>query len=778
MKSILKTIIALLFLGALEVNAQNASEPPKVAVKISNEKLVNTARLEFSPTFYEDGIVFVSSNNDVTKKKTVDANQTLMMSILRSRRGTNGELQTPEMFSKEITSMNHDGPVCFDRTVETMFYSSNAVVDGKDQFAKDKYQHTRLYMSKKVNGAWSKPELLPFNNNEFDDFHPSISIDGDKLFFASNRPGGFGSYDIYVSYKVGGSWSEPVNLGSEVNTSGREAFPFLHADNTLYFASDRSGGKGGFDLYFSVLNGDKWTKPVSLGDPFNTSSDDFGLIVDLNKINGYFNSNGQISGLGMDDIYSFHVENGNVDDYLLQNSRVPDIDLDFKMLVLDKVSGSPIPGADIQILNYEGGSVIGKDENGNPITVQKVNGDDVISSTPPDKAITGQTDTRGRFGTNMKPGNYVVIINKKDFQTKQYRIPITKTGNELTAQLERTSAAANKVQWTATLFNAETNDRIAGSMVVLTDEKTGKKDTLITDANGVIEHYMTPNTKYAVEVYQGGRLIGTADVDTNGWKPENPVRQNLSVSPIGAGIKLELPNVYYNFNDATLRPDARKDLNMVVAIMKQQPRLMVEIASHTDARGTFTYNDELSQRRAAGVVDYLVSKGINVSRLVAHGYGEMEPRNRCKDGVKCSEQEYARNRRTEIRVTNAASGTPVSGTAAQAPGKPVPTAKPAEAAAETPVNVNTAPASASGDVKNVTERGFYVISGSFKLLNGARSRVEQLRRLGFERARILKFPDSSFYAVAVDQFDTRADADAARDELAKGDLPAFIKIVR
>ena len=70
MKSILKTIIALLFLGALEVNAQNASEPPKVAVKISNEKLVNTARLEFSPTFYEDGIVFVSSNNDVTKNKT------------------------------------------------------------------------------------------------------------------------------------------------------------------------------------------------------------------------------------------------------------------------------------------------------------------------------------------------------------------------------------------------------------------------------------------------------------------------------------------------------------------------------------------------------------------------------------------------------------------------------------------------------------------------------------------------------------------------------------
>jgi cell division protein FtsN len=143
--------------------------------------------------------------------------------------------------------------------------------------------------------------------------------------------------------------------------------------------------------------------------------------------------------------------------------------------------------------------------------------------------------------------------------------------------------------------------------------------------------------------------------------------------------------------------------------------------------------------------------------------------------VKCSEQEYARNRRTEIRVTNAAPGTPV-----QTSGKPAVTspAKPAEVASETPVNVNTAPASASADVSNVTEKGFYVISGSFKLLNGARTRVEQLRNLGFDRARILKFPDSNFYAVAVDQFDTRSEAEAARDELVKGDLPAFIKIVR
>ena len=195
--------ILFCFSMVLMGNVVSAQEQKPVTIEIQNEAAINTKELEFSPTFYEDGIVFISTNNEVAKKKAVDKNQELMMSILRSRRAAaDGMLQTPEQFSKELTSLNHEGPVCFDRTTETIFFSSNAVINGKDQFAKDKIQHTRLYSSKKENGEWAKPELLPFNNNEFDDFHPSISIDGDKLFFASNRPGSFGSTDIYVSWMI------------------------------------------------------------------------------------------------------------------------------------------------------------------------------------------------------------------------------------------------------------------------------------------------------------------------------------------------------------------------------------------------------------------------------------------------------------------------------------------------------------------------------------------------------------------------------------------------
>jgi hypothetical protein len=148
-----------------------------------------------------------------------------------------------------------------------------------------------------------------------------MNIDGDKLIFASNRPGGLGGMDLYVSYKLGTLWSEPVNLGPKVNTAGNEVFPFIHADNTLYFASNGHGGKGGLDLFQIKLENGDWGRLDPLPAPFNTPEDDFGMIVDLNKINGYFSSSGNF-GAGKDDIFSFGLIDGNLDAFVAQ-SLVP-----------------------------------------------------------------------------------------------------------------------------------------------------------------------------------------------------------------------------------------------------------------------------------------------------------------------------------------------------------------------------------------------------------------------------------------------------------------------
>jgi len=747
-----------------------------VTVQVQNEAAVNTTGLEFSPTFYEDGIVFISTNTAGLKKLTDESLKLPAMSILRSRRDVDGILGTPEPFAKELSSLYHEGPVCFDRTAETVYFSRNAVIDGKEKIAKDKAQKMRLYSSEKVNGVWSEPVPLPFNANEFDDCHPAISIDGDKLFFASNRPGSIGGMDIYVSYKVGQSWSEPVNLGPGVNTTGNDAFPFIHADNTLYFASDgQPDRKGGFDLYYVIPEGSQWTKPVNMGDPFNTGGDDIGLIVDLNKINGYYSTNGS-GGLGGDEIFNFHTENGNLDDYLLQNMRVPDRNLDLKVVVTEKSTGTPIKDAEIQILNYDGNNVIGRDEQGNLITVQTIQGKEVISSMPPDKGINGETDSKGRFGTDVKPGNYVVIITKKGFQTKQFRLPISKPGNELAAQLEKSSMAGpGKIQWIPSVFNYNTNAPLAGATMLLTDTKTGKVDTLVTDVNGTLDHYINTNSQYNVDILQGGRTIGSTTVNTNGWPDyTKPMYQNISVAPLMPGSIIELPNIYYNYNDATLRPDARKDLDLVVALMKQQSSIKVELRSHTDCRGSEQYNQSLSQRRADGVVEYMVTQGIGRNRLVPVGYGESEPRNICTDGVNCTDQEHARNRRTEVRMLAGLTGSSmvyVDGNISNGHVDPTPAN----------VNVKLQPHSGGGGKVKVTSASsdsYYLVAGSFLAENRANNRMAQLQQLGHKNAEIVRFPNSNFFSVCVGRFDTRDEASALKRQLDQDKIDTFVRAVQ
>ncbi len=783
-------LLGLTLLGFVHVTAQENTGAVKVEMK--NEANINTNGLEFSPTFYEDGIIFISTNTAGLKKVTDAALKKPAMSILRSRRDADGNLMAPQPFSKEISTQYHQGPVCFNKTADTVFFSSNVLEKNKPKFAKDGIQKMRLYTSAKTGETWSASTPLPFNQGEFNDGHPSISIDGDKLYFASDRPGGYGGYDLYVSFRVGDSWSEPVNLGESVNTKGNEVFPFIHADNTLYFASTGYGGAGGLDLVYAIPKGNSWTKPVNMGSPFNTSSDDFGLIVDLKKINGYFNSDGR-GGAGGDDIYSFHTDNGNLDDFLMQNDRVPELDLDLLVVVTEKSTGKPVSNTAVKILNMAGANVIGKDEEGNLITVQNVDGQDVMKSMAPEPGIEGLTDKLGAYRTIVRPGNYSISVSRDGFQTKQVQLQIVKPGNEVKLVIE---AVFEKVQWNATVYNFVTNAPLAGANIVLTNKKTGAKDSVIVDARGEINYYLDRNTVYDIDMYQNNRLIGSTEINTEAWSlPNQIMMQSISLAPMLAGSVIELPNIYYNFNDATLRPDARKDMAMIAALMKQYPSVTVELASHTDARGSDTYNQDLSQRRADGVVNYLVSQGVDKARLTPVGYGEGELRNKCADGVSCSEKEHARNRRTEIRIKSGAQGASLvyldgkpSGKQVISVGEPAPQssaqAKPvdtktAEVQPADAPKVNEAPASAALPV-TVAPAGateYYVIAGSFLMESRAQSHAGAIKNAGYSDAEVIQFPSSPYFSVAVGKFANRKEADTLKRKLADGKIDAFVRPV-
>jgi OmpA family/SPOR domain len=221
------------------------------------------------------------------------------------------------------------------------------------------------------------------------------------------------------------------------------------------------------------------------------------------------------------------------------------------------------------------------------------------------------------------------------------------------------------------------------------------------------------------------------------------------------GKSIELTNVYYNYNDATLRPDALKDLRPLLAVMKQYPEIEIELGSHTDSRGNDPYNQELSQRRAESVKTYLTGNGIAPRRIKAVGYGETRLRNSCTNDAPCSEDDHQRNRRTEVTITKGVSTANISVVNKDPEvigGKPMSNNNDAPIASSNNnfntgntsgngVNISSSPVSSSGE--------FWVVAGSYHEQNNAQEQLEKLQRLGFNETSIEYAQDINFYRVVV-----------------------------
>jgi len=173
-----------------------------------------------------------------------------------------------------------------------------------------------IYVSDMIDGEWKPYRKVPnINHPVYWDSQPSVSADGNTLYFASDRPGGYGGTDIYVSYRnpKTGEWSTPQNLGPKINTPGHERTPFIHSDSeTLYFSSDGHFGFGGFDIFYSRKNEKgEWTEPENIGSPINTTQDELGFFVSSNAKHGYFcaYSEGPLAskGVGKYDLFMFEL---------------------------------------------------------------------------------------------------------------------------------------------------------------------------------------------------------------------------------------------------------------------------------------------------------------------------------------------------------------------------------------------------------------------------------------------------------------------------------------
>jgi outer membrane protein OmpA-like peptidoglycan-associated protein/tetratricopeptide (TPR) repeat protein len=268
---------------------------------------INSEKSDYGSAFYNNQIVFASArDSDIlgnTKHEWTGENFTnLYASILES----DGSLSFPERFGKKINTKYHESTPVFTKDGQTVYFTRNNFNNGKKGKDRNKITLLKLYKASLEEGQWKNIIELPFNNDEYSVAHPALSPDEKILYFASNMPGTFGDSDLFsVSIELDGTYGKPINLVSVINTEGRESFPFITNENELYFASDGHPGLGGFDIFVTkVEKHDSFKDILNVGEPLNSSKDDFGFLINNIQRKGFVTSN-RDGGLGSDDIYKF-----------------------------------------------------------------------------------------------------------------------------------------------------------------------------------------------------------------------------------------------------------------------------------------------------------------------------------------------------------------------------------------------------------------------------------------------------------------------------------------
>jgi tetratricopeptide (TPR) repeat protein len=267
---------------------------------------INTVYNEFSPVFYNDGLIFISDRPRAKVTNSDKGKNSGYSKWYYSASDESGRLGDPVQFNRKqnIKTRFNEGPIVFYDNQSRMIYTQNSDAEEKkkDQMEILPVQLFSAVTSDGVN--WSEFRLLDFFNKKYSYGQPAITSDGKILIFSSDNPEGFGGSDLYSSTFEKGLWQEPINLGVNINTPGDEMFPYILNDSILFFSSDGHGGLGGLDICYASLP--VTDSIVNLGFPVNSSRDDFGIMYDKDGMSGYFSSN-RDGYSGNDNIFAFRI---------------------------------------------------------------------------------------------------------------------------------------------------------------------------------------------------------------------------------------------------------------------------------------------------------------------------------------------------------------------------------------------------------------------------------------------------------------------------------------
>lgn len=267
---------------------------------------INSEKSDYGSAYFGNKVIFTSARDTggLSSRKHTWTNEGFT-NLFAADMGEEGALAKAEQFGGKLNSKFHEATPVFTKDGKTVYFTRNNFLDGKKGKDADRTTLLKVYKATLEGNDWTNITELPFNSNDYSVAHPALSKDEKTLYFASNMPGTIGQSDIFkVAIKGDGSFGTPENLGTPINTEGRETFPFID-DKELYFASDGHPGLGGLDVFVAkVQENGTYNEVLNVGEPLNSSKDDFGFIINNSTRIGYVTSN-RDGGQGSDDIYKF-----------------------------------------------------------------------------------------------------------------------------------------------------------------------------------------------------------------------------------------------------------------------------------------------------------------------------------------------------------------------------------------------------------------------------------------------------------------------------------------
>ena len=472
-----------------------------------------------------------------------------------------------------------------------------------------------LSVSRKKDGVWGFPEPLNVKFKTYQRYSAFMNNDMNVLILAVHDKEAIGEQDLFVSFsKDKVNWSDPINMGSVINSNKTEATAFLGADNkTLYFSSNgHKNGLGGFDIYKSERLDSSWTNwsvPENLGSPYNTENNEFYFTLPNDAEYAYLAKRLK----GNDD-----VPNSDIYRIGLKNSLKPKLLL-MKGNIKDARTNKSISA------NFK-----------------------VLSLNKSDTILTGESrEDKGYKIVLPLQRQYRLTFDAPGYLTKEITVDATKLNNFSEHDLKLSLVPDLDYKFTGFLYHAEESRKVDG-LLEIKNKATGEvTDSIKVSAEEGFTLDLPLGIEYEIIAYSPGLLEDFYTLNPQNEKDFEKVK-DFSMHCMDCSFELE--DLLFVYKKAELTQESLPKLEKVLKIMLRRPNLKVEISAHSDAIGSDAYNKNLSQKRAEYVVNFLVSSGVPKEQLVAKGYGEEKIRNKCKNGVECTKEEHGYNRRVEFKI--------------------------------------------------------------------------------------------------------------------------------